>query len=484
MLTISSPEAVRSLGSYLSHCRYTAENLIEELDVQETLHPSLENLEPLLEKTNGASPAHLLARLFFVGWQADAALCSRVLDPAALSTALECGLLRQTGPHFEPLALLVPFKELIVACDAIALYKGTDVVVGPSSSTRTLHQCDLPGRGETTLDMCTGTGVLAFSAAASSAQVVAADINQRALQFARFSAALNGIENVEFLCGDAFAPVQGRAFSRIIANPPFFLTPAKKFTFSDSPLELDGFARKLALEAPTFLTEGGFFQMICEWVQIEGEPWTQRLQSWTHDSGCDVLVLHGSRRTPVAYAEKRSKEMKAVDPSRQDSLFSSRLDSLRESRVEAVLGGIITMRKRSGANWFAQIVAPDVSEAAGASIREKFDALTVLATHSDEDLLRAAFRFSGSAVIVQQTALGEAGWEAASALVKETGLKDRVQLDSVVLQFIPLFDGQHSTDEIAELVKRQLEISKQEAQQRCLHLVRRMLQGGFVHPAG
>ena len=47
------------------------------------------------------------------------------------------------------------------------------------------------------------------------------------------------------------------------------------------------------MEAPRYLEENGVFQMICEWVEVEGEPWEQRLQSWTAGSGCDVFVYVG-----------------------------------------------------------------------------------------------------------------------------------------------------------------------------------------------
>src|SRR5438270_9015718 len=105
--------------------------------------------------------------------------------------------------------------------------------------------CAVGGAREKILDLCTGTGVIALNAAAHSKYVIGTEVNPRALQFARFNAVLNGTNNVEFRCGNAFEPVEGRTFSRIIANPPFFLSPARTFTFSDSPLALDAFVQKL-----------------------------------------------------------------------------------------------------------------------------------------------------------------------------------------------------------------------------------------------
>src|SRR5205085_9836746 len=115
------------------------------------------------------------------------------------------------------------------------------------------------------------------------------------------------------------------------------------------------------------------FQMTCDWVQIEGEPWQERLQAWTKDSGCDVLVLRGSQRSPIAYAEKTANEARLVDPNRAAGQFAGRLKFLRDARVETIFGGIVIMRKRRGTNSFAALEAGELSESTGSAIREKFD---------------------------------------------------------------------------------------------------------------
>ena len=145
--------------------------------------------------------------------------------------------------------------------------------------------------------------LLAVEAAAYSRRVTGTDINARSIQFASFSAAINGIKDIEFEVGDGFKPVCGRRFSRIIANPPFFLSPIKTFTYCDSPVELDGFARQLAQECEGYLEEGAYFQMICQWVELEDEPWEQRIHEWTAGSGCDVLVILAPRSSRITYAE-------------------------------------------------------------------------------------------------------------------------------------------------------------------------------------
>ena len=70
------------------------------------------------------------------------------------------------------------------------------------------------------LDLCTGSGVLGLHASRASREVIAVDLYERPLEFARFNKALNGISNIEFVQGDMYAGLQGR-FGRIVSNPPY-----------------------------------------------------------------------------------------------------------------------------------------------------------------------------------------------------------------------------------------------------------------------
>jgi release factor glutamine methyltransferase len=76
-------------------------------------------------------------------------------------------------------------------------------------------------RGGTVLDMCTGSGALAISAArAGAARVTAVDASRRAVLAARLNARLNAAR-VRVLRGDLFQPVAGERFDLIVSNPPY-----------------------------------------------------------------------------------------------------------------------------------------------------------------------------------------------------------------------------------------------------------------------
>jgi release factor glutamine methyltransferase len=83
----------------------------------------------------------------------------------------------------------------------------------------------LPAR-PAVLDLCTGSGVLAISAARRhpDARVVAVDISRRAVLAVRLNARLNGVR-VESRRGNLFEAVAGERFDLICSNPPYIPGP-------------------------------------------------------------------------------------------------------------------------------------------------------------------------------------------------------------------------------------------------------------------
>jgi len=73
------------------------------------------------------------------------------------------------------------------------------------------------------LDVGTGSGALAITAARLARSVTAVDINPHAVRCARLNVLLNRCEDrVSVVEGDLFAPFRGRRFDVVLSNPPFF----------------------------------------------------------------------------------------------------------------------------------------------------------------------------------------------------------------------------------------------------------------------
>jgi len=146
--------------------------------------------------------------------------------------------------HFRDLYLLTPPTVFAPRSDA------GDLI----DAARPLVKGDL-------LDVCTGSGVVALSLAPLARSVVAIDRNSMAVAAARANALLNR-RRVRVLRGDLFAPVRGRRFDYVVANPPYVPTaqtgrrPRGAAAWDgghDGRAVLD----RLCREAPTYLRPGG-----------------------------------------------------------------------------------------------------------------------------------------------------------------------------------------------------------------------------------
>jgi release factor glutamine methyltransferase len=101
--------------------------------------------------------------------------------------------------------------------------------------------------GGSLLDLCTGSGCIAISAALArpDARVVATEISPEALAVARENAAALGAR-VELLEGDLFDPIpEGERFDVIVSNPPYLPTG-----------EIPGLSREVRRE-PRIALDGG-----------------------------------------------------------------------------------------------------------------------------------------------------------------------------------------------------------------------------------
>ena len=137
------------------------------------------------------------------------------------------------------------------------------------------------------LDMCTGSGCIAIASAYAleNAQVLAADICEKALQVTRANIKLHRLEDrVSALQSDLFSAVPATEFDLIVANPPYVSAREMDALPDEYRCEpglglasgADGLAATLQilLDAPRFLGKDGV--LICE-VGASDERLAQRL---------------------------------------------------------------------------------------------------------------------------------------------------------------------------------------------------------------
>ena len=121
--------------------------------------------------------------------------------------------------------------------------------------------------GSRVLDVCTGSGLLAVTAALDGADATAIDVSRRAVWCAALNARLNGVR-VRALRGDLLEPVRGERFDAIVSNPPYL--PA-----ADDALPTHGARRawdagrdgraildRICAQAPHHLSAGGVLLLV------------------------------------------------------------------------------------------------------------------------------------------------------------------------------------------------------------------------------
>lgn len=297
-----------------------------------------------------AGPLETLVKLFLLREPVSPGAAASALEPASPEDGLAAGLLQTDPQGLRAAVELTPFEGLVVAAD----WPGTPApdpleVMGIASSTRALAALTVRRPAAHSLDLGTGSGILALLAAAHSRRVVATDRNPRALDFARFNAQWNGISNVTFRAGDLFEPVSRETFDLVVCNPPFVIAPGVGYLHTHSGRSADALCREIVRAAPARLAEGGLCQLVCNWALGAAESWQNRVAEWLTGSGCDAWVLHSHTEDAADYARDRIAET-AEGPEPPAGRLEEWKAYYRREGIEAVGFGVITMRKREGSS--------------------------------------------------------------------------------------------------------------------------------------
>ncbi|WP_030485674.1 asparagine synthase (glutamine-hydrolyzing) [Nocardioides aequoreus] len=152
-----------------------------------------------------------------------------------------------------------------------------------------------------------GAGAVALVAARHARQVVATDVNPRALVLARINAAVNGLDNLELRAGDLLTPLGDQCFDLITAQPPFVPQPAESAgaTYLYGGASGGELLRRLFPAVSRHLTPTGRAVIVYE-APLAGDadldPWT----SLEPDPRLRALRLVGSPTDPDVYATRHA----------------------------------------------------------------------------------------------------------------------------------------------------------------------------------
>ncbi|HSP42599.1 MAG TPA: methyltransferase [Luteolibacter sp.] len=306
----------------------------------------------LLGHTRDGTPLDSLIRLFTFGDSLDGERAFYALGDA-VHGLLEIGFLEAGGGVLRSRYQIVPAGEGWIACDFHRRQgeDADDFVMGIGPSSMLLAALAPVGAGRA-LEMACGIGWLSGKLAAAGMQVVASDLNARAIELGRFSARLNGIAGVDFRHGDGFSSVAGEKFELIVANPPYVQSPGGNMIYKESRAG-DSICARLLREVPEYLAPDGIAVVLINWSHTSDDDWTEGPLSWVTPAGTRRWLFQSDCSSPADYAWKWissdlrfREEQTAVDEVRRW------LDFYQNAGVNRISGGFMVVQKCGpGGEW-------------------------------------------------------------------------------------------------------------------------------------
>lgn len=468
---------------------FTYDGVAEVLGQQ--AHDALARNEttPALRRTSGGWPLETLIRLFLLQTPVELDAAERALPGLVERLAAE-GILEQTVGEVAARLDVRPYdvdghplwvvSDLTPGLDGGPSRVGPDHVLGISAASTSLAQLTLREQVGRSLDLGTGCGVQALHLAGHSDAVVATDVNQRALRIARLNMELNDIATpVEVREGSFFEAVAGERFDLIATNPPFVISPAtgERLVYRDSGLPGDSVVEHIVRRAPDHLTEGGWCQVLANWVIPTGGGWQDRVASWVADD-CDAFVVQREVVDPAAYVELWLKDAGLHGAADYLVRYDTWLSWFEDEGIEAIGFGWINLR-RSGAAAPARELLEwpyDVEQPIAAALGEwarGHDARVDLDSHL---MVRPD---------VRQETVGAPGAADPEAVVlrQQRGLRRARQVDTVEAALVGACDGDLSVGQILDAVAQLLELDPAQSRETYLPTVRELVAEGFLTAA-
>jgi carbamoyltransferase len=329
----------------ISQLGYTELNVLNQLGIMDFGKTSFRKIpEYLSNNLKNNTDLDRMIKLFLLTLSIPIEEAEETFGKTVLDIMLDVNLLKKndTGEVSAPVDLF-PCKRYFLATDHYhADYCVPRHVYALMGDSYNLARSIISEPVESSLDLCTGSGVQAIVASGSSRRVVGVDINPRALNFSRFNALLNQVKNVEFRRGDLYEAVKGEKFDRVLSNPPFVPSPDNRIYFRDGGKTGEDILKKIIAGLKDHLNEHGICQIVTLLVFTD-EDYNAKVASWVPEKNFNILSV----QTPFIDLEEyvyRHFEKAHLTLDQYGVKINSWLNSYKEANIKRVAHGLINMK--------------------------------------------------------------------------------------------------------------------------------------------
>jgi methylase of polypeptide subunit release factors len=408
--------------------------------------------------------------------------------------ALHATGLADVGSEVLPRARVVPVSDLLIAGDTFSKGDGdAREYVAPFSPTSRICAALTPrGRVRSALDVGTGSGALALFAARHADRVIATDVNDRALEFTRLNASLNGLKNIECRRGGLFEPVGDELFDLITCNAPYVVSPERRWLYRDGGFEGDELSARVLKGAAARLADGGFATLNLSWLAASERAPDERVLEWIDTRTCEAWVLVAWEADPLDHAAGWVSHTSAdVDD------IGNALDEwtryLDELGAQWVSEGTVVLHRRPGRRRTIRIdsIEPDLLDVAAEQVARAFAAREQLSRLTRRDrVLESRLRVDAKLQTEQEVDPRQRRPTGVPAVVSiAEGTNSAVETTAGAVEVLRRLDGTVTLETAVRRVARDRRLGDADAtklRRDALRLAHELLELGavtFVSPA-
>ena len=353
-LRIGSAADFAQIRSALGAARFDEETICRTLRIKAMSDISSVNLN-VVDFGGVSDQLPILLGLFIGDGAVPRTSLERVLDRPVLDAMLALGLLGTDeidGNRCYARVLLYPVAGFWIASSRSTNPDGSPFVappdmVFPAIFGGTLRFLELlpQSRAESALDLCAGSGIGAFVLSRKSSRAVASDVTERATHFARFNRALNGLANVDIVCGDLYSAVSGQTFDRIVAHPPYVPSVDIAAIWRDGGATGELLVRRIMEQLPAHLRPEGLSCTVTLGMDTAEGRFEDRVRRWLGERAeeFDIIFAAADERTPDAVLRSLSER----EPRPTAAELAQLKQILAEATAVAMPWGALFIRRHS-----------------------------------------------------------------------------------------------------------------------------------------